>query len=435
MAGRQAKQALAGAVMALAFGVSGATAQETAFGCHGLLDAAALPVVEGDAGQFFRVDPDLRALNRMPEAAIDRLARLSRALERAGTRLIYVPTPTKALAIPQNLPPLAGYLGYDADLATSVHDEMLGAMRKAGIAVVDARHALSKVGQAAPIYFGPDPRPNMLGQKTLAQAVARRIAQTPGFGALPKTRFTTLAGAEQPLDSVMRFRLQQRCESDLPPVSVQISMASVAPGDPQPSPQGRVVVIASDMTGDPALNFAGHLQEALGLAADVVHVPGGNAFDAIAAYMTSRDFAQRRPAYLVWENPVWQGLGDFGDQPMAELTAAASLDACRVVLPVAPGAGGKRLTADLGLLEAGRAYTLALDADSLSVGTVWFHTPQTGDLMRTRSIHRAAQAPRTGRFYMPLSGDGVLPPRVEIETDAPFGPQPRLTACLMEDTQ
>jgi alginate biosynthesis protein AlgX len=264
--------------------------------------------------------------------------------------------------------------------------------------------------------------------------VAARIAQTPGFGAITKTRYVTLQGAVQDLASVTRFRLQQHCQADLPPVAAAVSLASLAPGAAQPQPGGRVVVVSSDMTGDPGLGFAGYLQESLGLPVEQVHVPGGNAFDAITGYMTSRSFAQERPAYLVWENPVWQGLGDFGDQPLAELTAAAGAS-CRVALPVAPAAGGKRLQADLGLLEPGRRYVLALDSDSLSVASVWFNTPAGGDAMRSRSVHRAAQAPRTGRFFMPLTADGVLPARVEIESDAPFGPQPRLSACLMEDAR
>ncbi|MBS0123411.1 hypothetical protein KB874_04640 [Aestuariicoccus sp. KMU-90] len=425
---------LTGAVLALAaLCAGGARAQDTGYGCRDLAGGA-LPSVEGEAGQFYRIDPDLMTNHRIPDEMIARLARLSEVLEAGGTRLIFLPMPTKALAAPQHLPPVAADLGFDPELAATVHDGMLEAMRAAGIAVVDGRRALRQAGQAAPVFFGPDPRPNPDGQRALAMAAAERIAQTPGFGALPKTRFVTLTGAEQDLPSVMRFRLQQQCRAELPPVRAIVSVSSLAPGAPQPGPGARVVVIGSDMTGAAELNLAGFLQEALGLPAQMITVPGGNALEAMTAYLTSRDFARDRPAYIVWENPVWQSLGQRGDQPLRELIAAAA-DTCRIALPVAAGIGGQRLMADLSSLQPGGRYTLMLDADSLSPGAAWFHFPAGADMVRSRSIHRGRDAPRSGRFFLPLDGLGALPPRVEVETDAPLGPQPRLMACPEEALQ
>lgn len=426
---RSFKVRLAGAFLALSAGAG--LAQDSGYGCTGLLTSDTVPSVEGEGGQFFPVEPDLMTLNRMPEEAIADLAQLSAVLEAGGTRLIYIPTPTKALVMPQALPPLAGFLGYDADLATSVHDEMLREMRAAGIAVVDARQALRRAGQAAPVFFGPDPRPNMAGQKALADAVAMRIAQTPGFGALAKTRYVTLEGEMQPLTSLMRFKLQQHCQSDLPEVATKVAVANPAPGAPAVDPGARVVVISSHMTGDPALNFAGLLSTALGLPAQNVWVPGGTSLDAISSYVTSRGFERDRPAYLVWENPVFQPLGLFGDQPMAELLAASGAS-CTIEVPLQAQPASSRLVAGLGMLEPGRSYTLAFDSDSRGARVARFHFDAGAGMIRTRSIHRAVEAVPSGRFFMPMTALGTQPAQVEIELDAAPGPYPRLMACLQE---
>jgi alginate biosynthesis protein AlgX len=70
-------------------------------------------------------------------------------------------------------------------------------------------------------------------------------------------------------------------------------------------------------------NFAGFLSEFTGIEVTNYSITGGNQFGAMTSYLTSREFAEQRPTFLIWENPIYNGLAQFGPLPMEELIAAA----------------------------------------------------------------------------------------------------------------
>ena len=86
---------------------SGAAAQSV-YGCSDLEGRQARASVEGTSGVFYRVNPDLRMFHAFSDESIADLAKLAQALDAHGTTLVYVPMPTKSLAMPDQLPPEAG---------------------------------------------------------------------------------------------------------------------------------------------------------------------------------------------------------------------------------------------------------------------------------------------------------------------------------------
>lgn len=424
---------LGGAIAAL----SGQSAQaQSAYGCRNLVTSNALPSVEGERGFFFRIDPNMLSHLAMADRTIDQVAELSVRLREQGTELIYVPIPTKAQIVPQDLPPLARHLGYDVALSATVYDETLKHLTRAGVRSVDARHVLRKAGETGPApIHGTDPRLNATGTQTLAQAIARAVADAPGYELLPKMGFRNTVTEIAPLPSLMALQLQDHCSATLPALTARqftIQPPLTTAEDalfPGGLPAERIALAGSEFVSDGSANFAGFLAAATGLNVENHTVPGDSGLLALSDLVASQAFQEVRPAYLVWLHPVWQSLARFGDVPMRGLQAAARQD-CSVALPTQPGTDPNSHTADLGSLSDPAALTLFMDTTTPEARIARFHFAGPDGLIRSRAIYRAPGQKDSGRFYMPMAGlwpEGAT--SVRITLDVPFGPAPRLSAC------
>jgi alginate biosynthesis protein AlgX len=411
-------------------------AAQSAFGCTDLAGRHAMPAVEGSNGVFYRVHPDLHMFHPFADQTVADIARLSAALAEGGTTLIYVPLPTKALIEPETLPPLAIDMGFDLAIATTVFDDIVDRLVAADVLAINLRVPLRAVGETGTAVIPTDYRLNTAGGRRAAAAIGAVIAATPGFAGQPRGTFASRADGAQPQPSAMRDILQRHCTLPLPPALID-RVTTTRTGGAAPlagTLMGGVgtAQIALVGTEDIALttsNLSGFLSESTGLDVLEYTVDGGESFAAISAYVTSRAFQDQRPAYLVWVNPVQNNLARWGDQPLAELTAAAR-DTCRIPLPVAPGFEARTLTVDLLPLDPGRRYTLYLDADAAPATLARFDINGPSGLTRTRHIARHPDQIPTGRFYLPLTGlwpEGAQ--SATITLDAAFGVNARALAC------
>ena len=428
---------------------SGAAAQSV-YGCSDLEGRQARASVEGTSGVFYRVNPDLRMFHAFSDESIADLAKLAQALDAHGTTLVYVPMPTKSLAMPDQLPPEAGDLGFDLELATTGYAEIIRRLQEAGVQTADVRKAMRTAPAAGTSgavavglpFFATDPRMTSFGARLAATSIAGTIAATKHYSELPKNRFETRSAGMVTLPSDTRSALQRHCLIALPPVETEsfatartIAAAATATdgaivGGPAGNAAGRIALVGTDYEGESAANLAGFLAELTGLDVVQYTVPDGGSYGAISSYMTSKAFQTDRPAYLVWANPVFNNLAQFGDQPMAELTAAAT-DACRVPLPARPGNSTNSASVDLSPLQRGQAYSLLVDADGTDAAEARFTFRAASGQIRSKSVLRQKNQVRTGRFFVPLSGlwpDGAQ--SVEIVLDVAFGPATTVTACF-----
>jgi alginate biosynthesis protein AlgX len=419
-------------------------AAQSVYGCTDLAGQNAFASVEGADGTFYRIDPDLMMTHPFSDDTVAGLAELSRRLAARGTRLIYVPLPTKSLAMPEGLPPEAHDLGYDATLAATLYDDMLRRLAEAGVTAVNARAALRGGAGAAPSFFATDPRLTATGARRTAEAIAATLATLPGTADLPRARFETRPAGVQRLPSAMRLALQRHCLIPLPEVETETFVTTRLDGAAAgggnallgggPRPQARVALVGTEYSGDPALNLAGFLSTATGLDVQGYAVAGGGAFAAISSYLTSRAFAEGPPAVLVWTNPVFESLASHGDQPLRELIAAAG-DSCRTALPAGPGPAPEHLIADLSALDPAQPAMLMIDTGGSAATAVTVELRGPGTPARSRSVHRHRGQVPTGLFYLPL--DGLWPEGAatgtatvaDIRLALPFGPAARVTAC------
>lgn len=421
-----------------ALSLAAPAAAQSVFGCTDLAGTSRWASVEGAAGVFYRIDPDLMMAQPFSDDTVTALADLSRTLAAGGTRLIYVPLPTKSLAMPEGLPPAARDLGYDATLAATLYDDMLARLTAAGVTAVNARAALRGGADAAPSFFGPDPRLTAAGARRAAEAIAGTLATLPGVADLPRVRFETRSASAARLPSAMRVALQRHCLMPLPEVETETYLTTRLDGGGASGnallgtgPQARVALVGTDYSGDPAVNLGGFLSTATGLDVQSYAVTGGGAFAAISSYLTSRAFAEGRPAVLVWANPVFESLADHGDQPLRELIAAAG-DTCRVAVPTGAGAAPGRMIADLAGLDPAVPTMLMIDTGGAPATSVTLEVRGPGTPARARSVHRHPGQVPTGRFYVPLDGlwpEAAAGATAEIRLDVAFGAAPLVTAC------
>jgi alginate biosynthesis protein AlgX len=420
------------AVLALA---AGAAAAQSTYGCLGLDGRHAYPAVEGDAGTFFLIDPDLRMFHPLTEESADAIAGLSAALAARGTTLVFAPLPTKALALPERLPQAAFDYGFDPDLAATFYDLLLDRLRSRDIATADLRRAM-RAADGPPSFHLADDRITPAGATRIAGALGQTIATAPGYADLPKAQFATASAGAVTLPSDIRAALQRHCQIRLPDVVAEAGSTTRAGGGTVgtdlfagASAAGGIVIVTTGKAGEPTANLAGALAAATGLETQIYAVPGGGSYAAISSYLTSRLWQDRRPAFLVWLNPVEENLADRGDQPMAELVAAARGD-CGLPLPTAPGIEVGSLSADLSALDRSRSYTVLVESDGSAASAARFDFRGPDGTIRTRTILRHRDQAPTGRFYMPLTGlwpEGAR--SVEVTLDAPVAATARVTAC------
>ena len=417
-------------------------AAQSVYGCSNLSGRVSMPSVEGPHGVFYRIDPDLHMFHPFSDESIAQLAELSQALAAQGTTLIYLPLPTKSMAMPDQLPQIARDLGFDLTIATTVHDEMIRRLSEGGVLTVNLRSRLRTAPEAQASFFAADYRMTAAGARRAAAALAEVIAATPQFATLPKVRFETRSTGSAIIPSDMYNILQRRCTVTLPPVETEIFATTRFQSGAVLSDNtifgagtanARIALLGTEYTGGAMANLSGFLAENTGLDVIEYAVEGGGSYAAISSYLTSRAFAEARPAYLIWANPVFNNLAMYGDAPMRELIAAAGAN-CRVTLALATGFEPNSISADLRSLEPGQAYTLFVDADGAPAAEARFDFTGADGLVTSRYITRLPTQVPTGRFYMSMAGLGPNggpegAQTVRIDLDVPFGINAHVAAC------
>ncbi len=418
------------AVSTVAWGIaSGASAQST-YGCDNLDGFNSLPSVEGAEGVFYRVNPELRNFHPFSDETVADVARLSQELAQRGTTLVYLPIPPKAMVMTENLPRRAYDYGFEPNLAASVYDDMIKRLRDAGVVVADARSALAAGAQgASEPYFKTDYRLSAVGARLAAQSVAQALN---GNGSFAPTGggFAQAPIGKVEVDSDMRQVLQRRCLIELPKVETdQFAAPQVQSVNARPGFGANIALVGTEYSATPEVNFAGFLQTATGMPVTQISLDGGGAFGAFSAFVTSDAFQQGRPNVIVWENPVYNNLAQFGDQPFRELIAAASSN-CSIELPVMASLEGSVATADLSVLDPGQDFTLYVDTGGSTASIAQFVFQSMEGLSRTKTVVRSHPDARTGRFYVPMSGlwnEGAR--TVDIQINTSFSGTPRVSAC------
>lgn len=423
-----------------------AAAQESsAFGCTGIEFNPTLPAVEGKAGVFYRTMSDLRLQHPMRGEVMALMERLATALAENGTTLVYATVPAKSLAMPQFLPPRAAEYGYDPQVADTVYTDIITRLESAGVVAPDLRRALQSAPPEDPVFYPTDFHWTSTGARLAAQAIGDAIRAHPAYAETTPGTYETRELGVQPAFSGMRRTLQTFCTKALPPVEAMAyetvrtdspadagtggdAALDIFAGGDEGADSPQLVLVGTSFSDSPVNNFAGFLSHASGL--DVVNysVTGGNQFGAMISYLTSEDFAAARPRFLVWENPIYNNLAQYGTAPLEELVAAAG-NTCTTVLET-ERTDDHTLTAKLGDLRPRGTDAIFADYGPEGARRVDFtlHSPE--GFTRETAIERGQRQRATGNFYLGLGAfhhPGIT--RVTARFDRPLTADSRLVFC------
>jgi alginate biosynthesis protein AlgX len=434
-------EALSGLMLVLSAGIAAAqsSADYSNYGCTGLATDKEIPSIEGRDGVFYRINADLRMDHPFSDQTVAQIAGLSQALAVNGTTLIFVPIPTKSVTMPGYLPIDLELYGFDLEVATEVHLDILRRLDAAEVITVDARAAMIDIPSGEIAFFKADFHWSAAGARQTAIAVAETIRGLPEYADLEPTRFETVPLEVGVAFSGMRRILQRSCLTTLPEVETMTYLTSQVQvpdldngvfdlfGDSANNSQ--IALVGTSFSDSPINNFPGFLAEYAQLEVVNYALTGGNQYGSMVSYLTSTEFEKSPPRFLVWENPIYNNLAQYGDLPMRELTVAAS-QTCTVPLVTQINAEAAMITVDLGGYDLGTSDSIFVDTHANIETQASFVFQSDTGLERTKTIERGRRLSRTGRFYMPLSGlwDGGVA-ALRIQMTQPFLSEPSVYVC------
>ena len=402
---------------------------DSAFGCKHLEENPTLPSVEGKDGFFFRIFADLRMQHPFTEETVSQMSELSAALKAHGTTLMYVPIPTKSVTLPTFLPEEAKLFGFNETVAADVYEDQIARLEAKGVIAVDLLSVLKTTDGEHPPFFKSDFHWTSSGARLAAQAIGKLIQSLPDYADVTPVHYESKPLGTELAVSGMRRTLQAFCVLNLPPVvsdafeTVEVASADASldifgDGKAKDGPADEVALVGTSFSDAQVPNFGGFLAEYASLPVANMAITGGNQFGAITSYLTSREFATTRPRFMVWENPIYNNLAQFGTGSMTELIAAARNDCTPLTGTPTIDAAKSLYEMDLSGVAIGEKQVLLADAgDDGSRDVVLKFTSKDGRVFQ-REIHRGDRFRATGRFFVPLESlDSLDLAKVSIQYD------------------
>ncbi len=427
--------ALTGASPAAAQSATQEFAAPSAYGCAHLENDNLTPILEGKEGVFYRVYADIRLQHPFSDRAVTLMGQLADNLAQRGTTLIYLPIPTKSQAMPDQLPDVAKLYGFRVDEADRVYRSLIDRLEAQGVTTADAQSALRNA-ETAP-FFGTDFHWNAEGARLVAETVAKTLQAHPDYADLDKTSYITTETGTTRAFSGLRRQIQKRCLTEIPQAETmtyetvqQQTTVSLGAADLFGSDEARtqVVITGTSFADMEIANFDGWLSQYSELEVFNYAITGGNQFGAMLSYVTSDDFRADPPHFLIWENPIYNNLLQYGEQPMLELIAAAS-DTCGPAFDVAHD-GGTGLSIDLTDTVRRGDDVIHAAAGTEGPRSATFTAHFADGTSRTNYLTRNSRLRATGHFYMPLEVFGTQTiERLDVTFDRPVPASATLNLC------
>jgi alginate biosynthesis protein AlgX len=429
-----------------------ALAEPSLFGCANT-DEADSASIEGRDGVFYRVQSDLRLQHPVDDIVVGQLATLTRVLADQGTTLVFVNVPTKGQAMPGFLPTGAVAYGYDEAVMQANYLDVTNRLNAAGVPAPDLMTAMLAAGPDEKVFFLSDFHWTPTGARLAAEAIGKVIRSHPAYEAVTPVAFVSQEAERETAFSGLRRELQTFCKETLPQVEANTWITTRAGDDvsqasdifaeaEEPTDtasdgtldifgtdngEASLVLVGTSFSDSSINNFAGFLSEFSGIETTNYAITGGNQFGSMTSYLTSREFAENRPTFLVWENPIYNSLAQFGPLPMDELIAAAG-PACDIATDFTMDEGALSATFPTGSLRPGDAFLFDQGGEGARVATITLET--ASGLQRSVKLERSDRLRATGRFFLRL--EPFWQPdltRIAVTFDRPLRETSSLTRC------
>lgn len=276
-----------------------------------------LMLVQGEDGWLFRSDAELpQQFGPSPEG-MRQFERFARHLKQTtGTEMVLVYQPTKGLVHPDKIPDTSP-VPFSWSFARANYVATLDRFRSAGLVVPDLTPLLQEEDREDAFYFKRDHHWTPYGARRTAKLVADRIRQMPVFSELEQQEFVTSRTGLMRKDGSLQDAARRICGFAYPSQYVD-EFRTEAVGGGSASEAGALfgdesmppitLVGTSNSMGAQDYNFAGALQEFLGVEVLNAAVAGGSYDGSMFEYLMSDNFRQSPPRILIWEVPAYHNL-------------------------------------------------------------------------------------------------------------------------------
>jgi alginate biosynthesis protein AlgX len=420
----------------------------SAFQCNNLEKASEFQILEGKEGMFFRIIPDIKMFHPFTDATVENIGKIADALKASGTTLIYVPVPTKAMILPDLLPEKAKEFGFQPAIANAIYDDVIKRLQARGVFAVDIASPMRAKAKGANddfAFFRTDFHWTAQGAGPAAKEIARRLAALPDYSGKPILDVAPVELPAETIPSTMHKLVQHHCRGAVPTATAhpykfetaatdifgEVSDASAAADIFAGEASEGIALVGTSFSDMDVSNFAGFIQFYSGLPVENHSITGGNQFGSILSFVTSREFQESKPKYLVWENPIYNNLAQFGDGPLLEILAAVG-PSCTNTL-VAKKQDAKSLTVNFTEKVVDGNELILADIGDNRGRKVMFNFAMTDGIVREREVERGDRLRSTGRYYLPLNDlVGQTFEKVTITFDAELAPSSQISLCSLK---
>lgn len=279
-------------------------------------------LVQGQDDWLFRSEAELPEQFGPSQEGLRHLERFARYLKQTtGTELVLVFQPTKGLVHPNKLPEHSS-VKFSWHYARSNYLDALAKFRQAGVVAPDLGPLLNEPEKEKAYYFKRDHHWTPYGARRTARIVADRIRQMPAYQSLPQKNFETRRIGLIRKDGSLQDAARRICGQAWPSQYVDEYRTEVS-GNVSGSGESALfgdeslptitLVGTSNSKGAQDYNFAGSLQEFLGVEILNVAVAGGSYDGSMFEYLMSDSFQESPPEIMIWEIPAYHNLdsGEF----------------------------------------------------------------------------------------------------------------------------
>ncbi len=258
----------------------------------------------GKDGWIFRTKTDFFYNLRSDPTTVGRIARLNKAYEHQGIKLVISLIPTRGMLHDEYI----NYPEFEKGRAVKAYQDLAKALKAQGITIGE----IESFSAGQKFYYKRDHHWDSNGAKMMAQNIAKKIKALPVYSSLEKKEYYTQAEGTYDQYGTFSKYTDKICGGETPPERVPDYKTFLKDSGGEDDLFGDdikpeiVLVGTSNSTQSAArANFDGFLREYIGADVENLAVSGGGIDTAMLAWLASDEYKVHKPKIVIWELPVY----------------------------------------------------------------------------------------------------------------------------------
>lgn len=337
-----------------------------------------------------------------PKNSLPYLVRLNEALASVGVELVVAIIPLRSMVYPQIIleyPEDA--TSFSADKASASYNDLIAELESAGIQAPNLLEVATAMSANEFYFYKLDHHWTGEGARYSAEAVAEVIKKSEHYATLEKVPYKTTLLKEREASGSAQEIVEETCatplQSEVRKVYQTVSTSADGLFGDVTYP---VSLVGTSFSGH---NLDGFLSETLQLPVLNYAVAGGGAYTAIQAYLSSDDFQNQKPSYLVWEFSAHHGFRELRElkQLIPSVYGVCKDSVYSAEVTLAPTVTVLDETVTGALPSA--SYYMVLEIPDVTVTDFAVNTVYTDGDKSKVVVSRSTRGTNNGRFFVELN--------------------------------